>query len=548
MILRDYQLDAVDATFKAWESSPAVLGVAATGLGKTIIFGSIVHRIPGRVMVLAHREELIFQAADKVGRVAKLDPSIEMADIRANEEMVDRSRVVISTIQTQVAGNNGGRMTRFKPDEFSLLIIDEAHHVPAGTYRKVIDYYRQNPNLKVLGVTATPDRKDELALGQVFDVVAFNYDIRYGVENGWLVPIVQRMVKVDGLDLSSIRTTAGDLNQGDLARVMEYERNLHEIASPTMELVGKKKALVFAASLAHAERLFEILDRHKTGTARWVHGGTPKPERRELFKDYSKGKFQFLVNVGVATEGFDDPSIGVIVMARPTKSRALYTQMAGRGTRTLPGIVDDPDMFGSASMRREAIAASGKPEVEIIDFTGNSGKHQLITTTDILGGKYSPAVVARAKKLLEEGGEGDTMQTLDFAEQQLKEEAEAQKKREAERRAKLVIKASYSTTTKDPFSILGIETPRESGWTTGRAVTEKMARLLASQDIDPTHLTFAQARQLISEITGRWDRGECSFKQARILARHGFPTTCSKEDASRYIDEIFNRPRKVKAY
>ncbi|MFH1418777.1 MAG: DEAD/DEAH box helicase [Planctomycetota bacterium] len=540
MQLRPYQISAVEQTFAAWRNAQAVLGVAATGLGKTIALASILARHPGRTMIIAHREELIFQAAQKVKLVTGIEADIEMADMRAAESSLHgKARVVISTIQTQTAGSNGGRMQRFDPHEFGLLIVDEAHHSTAVSFRRAIDHYRQNPDLHILGVTATPDRADEEALGQVFDDVAFDYDIRFGIEDGWLVPIVQRSVHVDGLDLSAVRTTAGDLNGADLASVMEYERNLHEVAAPTIDLTADgRKTLIFAASLAHAERLCEILNRHRTGCARWVSGKTPKPERRQLFDDYARREFQYLVNVGVATEGFDDPGISVIVMARPTKSRALYSQMIGRGTRPVPGCVDDPDMFGSGAMRREAIASSGKASLEVIDFVGNSGRHRLITTADVLGGNYSDEVIDRARKTVERDGQGNVLEKLDEARRQIREERERAKREEAKRRAHLIAGAKYRMAVVDPFDVFGLEPQRERGWNKDRPLTDRMVALLERQGINTRNLTFTQAKQLIAEITGRWDAGKCSYKQARVLASRGLPTSVSQEKASEWIDAI----------
>jgi superfamily II DNA or RNA helicase len=542
MLLRPYQIEAVDRTFDAWAKSPAVLGVASTGLGKTIVFASIIARQPGRTMVLAHREELIFQAADKIRRVTGLEPDIEMAELRATEiGLHGKAQVVISTIQTQVSGKNGGRMRRFDPQEFSLLVIDECHHVLASTYRKVIAHYRANPNLRVLGVTATPDRTDEAALGQVFNEVAFDYDIRFGIDDGWLVPIIQRSVDVDGLDLSTVRTTAGDLNGADLARVMEFEQNLHEIASPTLDLTKDgRKALIFAASLAHAERLCEILNRHKPGCARWVHGGTPKPDRRALFSDYAKRAFQYLVNVGVATEGFDDPGIEVVVMARPTESRSLYAQMIGRGLRPLPGVADDPDHFGSPSMRRGAIAASGKPSVEIIDFVGNCGKHRLVSTAEILGGDYDDAIVDRARSKAK-GSPRNMMAALTEAEQEIRAERERTRQEGAARRSKLVAGVTYRTTIVDPFDVFGLTPWREKGWDKGRPLTPKMVELLEKQGIETRGLSFTRAKQLIAEITSRWDSDKCSYKQAKILASRGLSADVSRAQAREMIDAIAER-------
>ena len=180
----------------------------------------------------------------------------------------------------------------------------------------------------------------EKPLGKVFESVAFDYQLPDAIHDGWLVPIEQQFVFVDGLDLSDCRTTAGDLNGGDLARVMEIEETLHRVVAPTMELAGDQKGLVFSASVAAAQRMAEIANRHKPGCAEFICGTTPMEDRREILRRYAQSDFQYLFNCMIATEGFDESTIGVVAIARPTKSRALYAQMVGRGTRPLPGIVD----------------------------------------------------------------------------------------------------------------------------------------------------------------------------------------------------------------
>lgn len=537
MILRPYQSEAIASTFKAWETASSVLGVAATGLGKTVIFASIIAQYPGRAMVVAHREELIFQAANKINQVTGLEPDIEMAELMSCESLsMGKSRVVVSTIQTQTAGTTGGRMQRFNPHEFDLLVIDEAHHGTADTYRRVIDYYRQNHNLRILGVTATPDRSDEEALGQIFNTVAFDYDLLYGIDNGWLVPVDQSMVHVASLDLSKVRTTAGDLNGSDLSAALAYEDGLHKIASPTIDLTSDgQPTLIFAASVSNAERLSEILNRHRGDCARWVCGTTPKPERRKLFADFKERRYQYLVNVGVLTEGFDEPSVAVVVMANPTKSRAKYAQMIGRGTRALPGVVDGPT---SSFARRAAIAESSKKSVLVIDFAGNSGRHRLITSADILGGKYSDEVIDRARELTAKEPRKNTMRALEEAEVELIAKRAQARQEEAARRAKLIAEAEFTTTEIDPFDAFGIIPERISGWDRHKPIPPKMLSMLERQGVPVDGITFKHACQLTKEITSRWKDGRCSLKQAEILAKRGLPTDVSRADAKAIIDGI----------
>jgi superfamily II DNA or RNA helicase len=538
MIARPYQKKAIEATLDVLEDKQSALIVMATGLGKTIIFTNIINHFSGlgRTMIIAHREELITQAAKHVENITGEIADVEMADQYATLHDIFKSKVVVSTVQTQNAGRDGGRMTRFEPNEFALLIIDEAHHATAKSYRKLIDHYKLNETIKILGVTATPDRTDEEALGQIFDEVAYEYDIRNGIDNGWLVPINQQMITIDGLDYSRIRTTAGDLNGKDLAEVLEYESNLHAIASPTMELTGDKKTLIFAASVAQAERLTEIINRHKYDSARFVCGKTPKDLRRTMLKDYKDNRFQYLVNVGVATEGFDMPDINCIIMARPTKSRCLYAQMSGRGCRPLPGLVDGTDTFDE---RKELIANSDKPYIDIIDFVGNCGRHKLITTADILGGNYTDDIIEQAKKNAKKKGSVDMISELAIAEKQISEKY--RKAEEAAIRGKVMVRAMYSTAKVNPFDVLDLTPWRERAWHKGRQPTMKQTAFLEKCGVDCSGLSFTHASQIIDKVIKRRKAGTCTYRQANLLRRFKYkPDDITFERASELITTLKN--------
>jgi superfamily II DNA or RNA helicase len=539
--LRDYQSTAVGNVFREWETVNSTLLVMPTATGKTLTFCGVVQRVfPKRVMILAHREELIFQAQDKIRRYTGVKCEVEMADQRTNENhatLFGRASVIVSSIQTQNAGGDGlGRMTKFDPMDFSALIIDEAHHATADSYRRVLDYYRNgNPDLKILGVTATPDRSDEEALGQVFDSVAYDYEILDAIHDGWLVPIRQRMVEVSGLDFSQVRTTAGDLNGADLAAVMEAEKVLHGIASPTVELAGTKRTLVFATTVAHAERLAEIFQRHGR-TASWICGKTPKDSRRQTVADFAAGRLQFLVNVGCLTEGFDDPGIQFVVIARPTKSRCLYCQMVGRGTRPLSGVVDGLE---NAERRQDAIAASGKTCIEILDFAGNAGRHKLMTTADILGGKVSDeaAEVAARKAKDADGAPVDMDAILEEAEREIRE----RRQREAATREKLRVKAAYSAKEVNPFDIMDLTPTREKGWERGRQLSDKQKTLLLKQGIDPEGRSYHECKQVLDELFRRWQGGLATFGQVKHLKRYGLPGDITREEASKTLDGIWKQ-------
>ncbi len=490
--------------------------------------------LPHRSLVISHREELVFQAFERL-RSFGIQAEIEMADMRAGVDGFALAPVVVSTVQTQCAGGSGGRMQLFNPDSFGLVVVDEGHHATAESYKRILAHYRKNPLLKVLGVTATPDRADEAALGQIFESVAFEYEICEAIENGWLVPITQKMVVIEGLDFSSVRTTAGDLNGGDLAAIMEDEKNMQGIASATQEVCAGKRTLIFTASVRQSEQLCEILNRHRDGSASWICGETPKEERREILKNFADGRSQYLVNCAVLTEGFDSVGIECVVLARPTKSRALYCQMIGRGTRPLSGVVDGPP---TSEDRRAAIAASGKPSVLILDFVGNAGRHKLISTADILGGKFPEDVIERAKKRAENGETVTMAQALEEELEKKRIEEEERKKREAARRSHLIGKASFKMVSNNPFDILELRQP-SGHWFDGKKLSEKQEKLLLKQGIDPSSMSYAQANTLIKEMFRRWNGELATMKQVKLLKKHGNEnaTQCTMKEASLLIDD-----------
>ena len=531
---RPYQAEAADAVMEAFQGNQSALVVMATGTGKTVLFSEIVRRCgTGRRLVIAHREELIYQAVRKIRSMTDLEISVEMAETWSDESI--RPDVVVSTIQTQTTGRE--RMRRFDPFDFSLVVIDEAHRGVAKSYKKLAEYYLQNPNLKILGVTATPDRADEAALGQVFDTVAYDYEILDAINDGWLVPIRQNAVEVHGLDYSGCRTTAGDLNGADLERILEEEEMLHKFADPTFQMARGRKTLMFASSVRHAEMLSDILNRHHDGSSQWICGKTPKDERRRILNAYSKDEFQFLVNVGIATEGFDEPGVELVVIGRPTKSRALYAQMVGRGTRPLPGIVDGPT---TDVARRQAIESSRKPYVEVIDFVGNAGRHKLMSAADILGGRYDDEIVELAAARMREKTDGspkDVQHELQAAHDEIHA---AREKRRRERMC-IVGKASWETLSIDPFDALGIEPERVKGWDRGRRLTKAQSDVLERNGIDPNPLSYSQAKQLIDHIMQHPDRMPCTKKQASLLKRYGYDVgSMNKATASSLIGQLAN--------
>lgn len=533
MNLRPYQQQAVSGVRSSISTRRSALVVMPTGTGKTVCFAHIAKQAVRRVIVIAHREELVQQAADKIRHVSGISPDIEMAEYKAGK--MYKSPVVVASVQTLCAPwGDTYRMSKFDPDEFDMLVIDEAHHATAVSYRRIIDHFSRNKELRTVGFTATPDRADKAALGMVFEHVAFQYEILSAMRDGWLVPIETQQVVVKGMDFSHVKTVAGDLNQGELATIMEQEKVMHGVVTPTIEIANGRKTLVFASSVAHAERMSEIFNRHGV-TSAVVHGGTFKDERRRILQAYADNKIQVLCNCGVAVEGFDCPGIQVVAIARPTKSRALFTQMVGRGTRVLPNVVDGID---DADMRRAAIAASRKPNMLVIDFTGNSGRHKLVSAADILGGKYDEETVEHAKRAIAEAGKpADVIAELERAAAQVieKRKEDASKKR----RELVTARVEYDTKQIDAFGVFNIGPERIAHAAKNTApLTHAQQSMLARNGIDIAGLPIGHCRALYNEVLRRIKSGRCTYKQATLLRKYGYGTNVSFKEASRIIDTL----------
>jgi len=543
MKLRDYQQAAVEAVLKSWQTNRSCLIVLPTGCGKTVVFGEVIRRrlagaSDSHAMILAHREELIAQAEEKVAAITASSVDVEMGP-REIPEMFGHLQipsVVVSSVQTQITG----RMRKFSPDDFTTLVIDEAHHATSKSYRTCVEHYLANPDCRLLGVTATPDRADETALGIVFGSVAYEYSVDQAIRDGWLVPVRQKLVTVGSLDLSQVSTTAGDFNAGELGEILEEERNLHGIASPTIEICGERRAIVFATTVRQAERLAEIINRTKPGKAEWVCGKTPKTDRKTILERFKAGEIQYVVNVGVLTEGFDDAGVEVVVMARPTKSRALYAQMAGRATRPAAEIAG---LLGESENRRELIAKSSKPSCLIVDFVGNSGRHKLVSAIDILGGKELDPDEEEAKAIVrrkceESGAEGlDTQEELAKA----REEVKHRKAEDAKRRAFIRIKANFTVVSVDPFNVYDLApmTVQDRCALDRRTASFKQRRLCREQiGVDPDRLAYSEVKGLIDAYFGRRERGLATLRQTKFLRRKGVMMPMSFEEASATIGRL----------
>jgi superfamily II DNA or RNA helicase len=533
MNLRPYQNDAISGICQALRECDSTLLCLPTGCGKTVVFSKAAQMASKRVMVIAHRDELISQACDKIHKLTGERPEIEKAERYSDERTMFPAKYVVASVQTLNAGvGDGKRVNRFNPDDFSLVIVDEAHHAVATSYRNVISHFQRNPSCKLLGVTATPDRADEVGLKNVFESVAYEYSLPEAISDGWLVPIRSMTARILGLDFSGLRDVGGDLHQGELSRIMEEEGQLHGVVDETLRRMGDRKVLVFTVSVAQSKLLAQIFDRHIPNCARFISGETPPDERRQTIRDFETGKFRILCNCMVATEGFDCPSIGMVVVARPTKSRSLYAQMVGRGTRPLPGVVD-----GDVPDRAGAIARSGKPDCIILDFAGNAGRHSLASMPDILGGKLKERAVEIVKKIVEEadGKPVDIIAELERAE--AKAQIEEKEKKEAEKRRLIKGRAKVDVKELESFRVYGIA-PRNEPRYRVLPLSEGQKDLLRKQGVEFERLDTWKQRELFKETVRRFKQNLCSYRQAKILRRFGYSADCSFEQAKSIIDRL----------
>jgi superfamily II DNA or RNA helicase len=520
--LRWYQRECVAAVERELSTRRSTLVVAATGAGKTTIFGALIAKWKGPVLVLAHRDELVQQARDRIEKMTGEYVEVEQGPLRCGE----LTRIVVGSVQTLCRDH---RLQALGRGRFTLIVADECHHALAKSWRKVIDYFG---GAKLLGVTATPDRGDGEAMGKIFESVAYRFGIEDAIDHGYLLPIRGMREILGSIDLDGVSKTAGDLATGKLDEVML--KAVEGIVRRTLDVVGDQQTIAFFPGVKSAELAAARFNALKPDSAMMISGMTDPDERKALVRDFKRGRYQFFCNCAVATEGFDAPTASVVVIGRPTLSRSLYAQMAGRGMRILPGIIEPLEGRDLAPERKAAIAGSNKPHCTIIDFVGNSSKHSLASVTDILGGRFTDKEVERAKKIAKhKKGGTDPRAFLEQARRELLEMA-------AQMKSKVTSKAE----TFNPFTV-SANADRGATPAAGHLpmLREHREQLLnyGMRDDEMRGMSRADAEQFVRTQRFRAAKGLASYKQLRMLMRFGVgDPKLTKTKASEAISYIMS--------
>jgi superfamily II DNA or RNA helicase len=354
--LRPYQIDAKDAVLASSLCGVSrQLVVLPTGAGKTILFSTIIAERGQRALILAHRDELIQQAVDKFKMVS---PGSDVGIVKAERDE-HRAAVVVASVQTLARSHRLQRITQ----RFGTIVVDEAHHAAAESYLRILEHFGSfdADGPLTLGVTATADRADGKGIGQVFDTVTFELGILDLIRDGYLVDLNAIQVRI-AANLDAVKTRHGDWAQNELGdALMDANAPAHAVTAYQAHASGRK-ALVFTPTVKMAYAMAQAFS--DAGVpAEAIDGALDIRERHRVLERFHRGRTRVLCNCAVLTEGYDEPSVDCVIVARPTKSRSLYVQMIGRGTRLHPG----------------------KDNCLILDLVGASTRHDLITTARLFG-------------------------------------------------------------------------------------------------------------------------------------------------------------------
>lgn len=515
MELRPYQKEAKEAVFEQWENGTRkTLLVLPTGCGKTIVFAKITEdcvRNGDRVLILAHRGELLDQAADKIAKATGLRCATEKAEQSC---LGSWFRITVGSVQSLMRET---RLSRFAENYFDTIIIDEAHHCISDSYQRVLHHF---PDAKVLGVTATPDRGDMKNLGQVFETLAYEYTLPKAIREGYLSPIKAVTIPLQ-VDLTGVGVQSGDFKAGDLGTALDPY--LESIAQEMGKYCKDKKTVVFLPLVKTSQKFRDILNAHGFRAAE-VNGESQ--DRAEVLEDYAAGKYNVLCNSMLLTEGWDCPDVDCIVVLRPTKVRSLYCQMVGRGTRLAPG----------------------KDHLLLLDFLWHTERHELCHPAHLIC--ESEEVAQKMTENLEkEAGypmdieEAEKTASEDVVAQ--REEALAQKLAEMKRRKRKLV---------DPLQFeMSIQAEDLAGYVPAfgwemAPPSEKQKKTLEKLGIMPDEIDNAgKASKLLERLNNRRLEGLTTPKQIRFLESRGFQHvgTWQFDTAKKLIDRIAGNGWKI---
>lgn len=507
MELRPYQEEARKAIEGQWDSGvDRTLLVLPTGTGKTIVFSKVAEdcvRIGDRVLILAHRGELLDQAADKLQQSTGLRCAVE----KAEETCLDSwYRVVVGSVQSLMREK---RLEQFPPDFFGRIIVDEAHHVLSDSYQRVLGHF---DGAKVLGVTATPDRGDMKNLGSYFDSLAYEYTLPKAIKEGYLAPIEALTIPLK-LDLTGVGVQSGDFKVSDLGTALDPY--LYQIADEMAKYCMDRRTLVFLPLIKTSQKFRDIL-LDRGFRAAEVNGESK--DRAEILDDFNDGKYNVLCNSMLLTEGFDCPPIDCIVVLRPTKIRSLYAQMVGRGTRLHPG----------------------KDHLLLLDFLWHTERHELCHPAHLIC--ESEEVAQKMTENIEEAG---CPVDIEEAQQQASEDVVAERE---EALAKQLQKMKHrKRKLVDPLQFeMSIQAEDLSGYVPSfgwevKPPSDKQVKALEKLGIFPDEIDNAgKATKLLDRLNIRRTEGLTTPKQIRFLEGRGFQHVgkWDFESAKRLINRI----------
>lgn len=509
MELRPYQEEAKTAIFQEWEKVDRTLLVLPTGCGKTIVFAKVTEdcvKNGDRVLILAHRGELLEQAADKIQRTTGLLCATEKAGQTC---LGSWFRITVGSVQSLMREE---RLHRFPEDYFDTIIIDEAHHCISESYRRVLGHFH---DAKVLGVTATPDRGDMRNLGEVFESMAYEYTLPKAIKNGYLSPIKALTLPLT-LDISGVGIQAGDFKASDIGTALDPY--LYNIAEEMKNYCMDRKTVVFLPLVKTSQKFRDILNQNGFSAAE-VNGESS--DRTEILEAFENGRYNVLCNSMLLTEGWDCPSVDCIIVLRPTKVRSLYSQMVGRGTRLSP--------------------ETGKTELLLLDFLWHTERHELCHPASLIC--ESEEVAEQMTKNMEEMAgcavdieEAEKKASEDVIAQ--REEALAKQLCEMKRRKKKLV---------DPLQFeMSIQAEDLSGYVPSfgwemEPPSDKQKAALEKSGIFPDEIGNAgKATKILERLDKRRAEGLTTPKQIRFLESRGFEHvgTWQFENAKHLIDRI----------